>query len=150
MISDFFSNLFDVQVNYIAVIVAAIVYFILTAIWYSSQVFGKELVRHEIVNTNRMPSKALAYVGEFIAALIIAYVLTVIIEFAGVGTPLEGLNIGFWMWLGFVLTTQFCDAIWGRKSFTSFVLNSILILVGFLVMGALIPVVRDAFPSYIF
>lgn len=150
MLADYFSNLFDVQINYMAVLVAALAYFVLAVIWYSPQVFGEELARHEIINRNRMPSSVLSYIGEFIVALVMAFVLALVIEFARVDTALEGLKIAFWMWLGFVATTHFCDVLWGRKSLTSYLINGGLILVGLLVMGALIPVIRDSFPDYTF
>jgi hypothetical protein len=150
MLADYFSNLFDIQINYMAVIVAALAYFILAIIWYSPQVFGEELVHHEIINRNRMPSSILAYIGEFIVDLIMAFVLALVIEFARVDTSLEGLKIALWMWIGFVATTHFCDVLWGRKSLTSYLISGGLILVGLLVMGAIIPAVRDSFPDYIF
>lgn len=149
MLSDYLSNLFDVQINYMAVIVAAIAYFVLAIIWYSPQVFGEELVRHEIINRKRMPYSILAYLGELIADLVMAFVLALVIEFARVDSSLDGLKIAFWMWLGFVATTHFCDVLWGRKSFTSYLINGGLVLVGFLVMGSVIPAVRDSFPEYV-
>lgn len=148
MLADYLSGLFDVQINYLSVIVAALIYLILMVVWYSPQVFGEELVKHEIINRNRMFSKILAYLGEILVAFVMAFVLALVIEFARADTALEGLKIAFWMWLGFVATTHLSDVLWGRKSFVSYLINGGLVLVGLLVMGAIIPAIRDNFPDY--
>lgn len=150
MLADYLSNLFDVQINYLAVLIAAIVYFILNLIWYSPQVFGKELVHHEIINKSRIPSTIGSYIGEFIVDLILAFVLALVIEFARADTSLDGLKVAFWVWLGFIATTHFCDVLWGRKGFISYLFTVGLILVGILIIGAIIPYIRDSFPDYTF
>jgi hypothetical protein len=149
MLSDYLSNLMDVQVNYLGVLISAAIYFILAIVWYSPQVFGKELIRHEIINKSRMTWVGLAYLGELIIAIIMAFVLALVIELALASTSLEGLKVAFWMWLGFVATTHLCDFLWGRKSFTSYLITIGLILVGLLIMGAVYPAVRDMWPDYI-
>jgi hypothetical protein len=81
----------------------------------------------------------MTYIWQFIASLVMFYVLAYVIGLmgmAGVGGALRG---AFWVWLGFVVTMKLGDALWGGKMvlFWLSIGNSLItLLVGAAIIGA--------------
>ncbi len=97
----------DSSLNLIPIIVAGIVNMALGAFWYSPLAFGKIWLK----SMGKTPedfsrgSTGMIYVFNTIASLLFAYVLAHIIKFAGINSFVQGVMVGFWVWLGFVVTT---------------------------------------------
>jgi hypothetical protein len=132
----------EVTVNYLVVLVSAIVSMIIGSIWYSPAVFGKQWMRlvgktqEDIQKMNKGP----VYGGMFLLALVLAYVMSHIIDFAQATTISRGLKTGFWTWLGFVATTKGAEYLFLGKPRTLYMIDVGYHLVEFLVIGALIAV----------
>lgn len=129
----------DVSVTYSAVLAAAIVYFILGAIWYAPFLFGHRSVKHdEACSTGKecCGCHIVAYIGEFILDFVIAYILAVVIQLSQATEIIEGMSVAIWMWIGFVATTHFSAVLWGRKTLKSFFIHACFMLIGFMAMGA--------------
>ncbi len=107
------------KINYPAVLVAAVAHWILGAVWYG--VFSKQFVAlmewtptqmQDIENQNHLRE----YVIAFLTSLVLVYILAHFIQYARATTALGGLQTAFWLWLGFVVTTQSATVIFeGRK-----------------------------------
>ena len=87
-------------VNYIAIVVAALVAFVGSFVWY--MVFGKELATvskafAESLQQNRQPWKMLFVFGEHI---VIALVLAYLVARAGIAGWADAALLGFLLWLG--------------------------------------------------
>jgi hypothetical protein len=101
----------DTTINLIPVVIAGVINMILGALWYSPYVLGKLWMRsmgkteEEIKQGSSGSSIGFVYVVNTIASLLFAYVLAHIIKFASITTFAEGVKVGFWVWLGFVVTT---------------------------------------------
>jgi hypothetical protein len=132
----------NADVNYWAVLLAAAAYYILGSLWYSPKLFGHLWMKHEGLHPHQVEFRWQAFVGEAIIDLIIAYVLALVLDIAKVTTPLEGLVVALWLWIGFVGTTQFSGVLWGRKSFKGFLIYAGFTLIGFLMMGAILAALR--------
>ena len=110
------------EVNFLAVLVAAIVSMGVGMLWYGP-FFGKEWGRLMGIDVNDEAKKKEmqkgmkpAMVGTFISFLIMGYVLSYYIGAASASTVSSGLNTGFWAWLGFVATTIVINGMWaGNK-----------------------------------
>lgn len=133
----------DVPINYLGVLIAAIIYFIIGAIWYSPFLFGNQCEKRnenfENVEEGKVrccSCKAGSFIGEFFVSLIIAYVLALFIQISRAGEIVEGITIAFWIWLGFVATTHFSAVLWDRKTVKHYLIHTGFMLVGFLSMGA--------------
>ncbi len=109
------------EINYLAVLVAAVVSMIIGSIWHGP-LFGKKYL--ELSGINQMsPEQREAmkkgmtkmYVLQFISSLLMFYVLAVLAGLLGTDTVPEGLNVGFWTWLGFAVPLKMSEAIWGGK-----------------------------------
>lgn len=98
----------QVHINYVAVVVAALVSMILGAIWYAPPVFGNvwmQLIgkKPEDLQTGAMPQ---AYAMMFVAALVLSFVLAHVLRWANAMTAIGGVKVALTMWIGFVLTTS--------------------------------------------
>ncbi len=130
----------DIVINYWAVVGAAVVSMVIGTLWYGP-LFGKQWMAMTGITKESMKSMSLTPIqamgGGFVMSLIMAYVLA---HFIGIVTQLgfNGYVAGFWVWLGFVMTTQAHPFLWEGKPFKLFTLNGAYTLVTYLAMGALI------------
>lgn len=132
-----------VEINYLAVLVAAIASMVLGMIWYS--VFGKTWMAlsgmtEEKLNEVKNKGMAKSYLIAFIAALVMSYVLAYIIGGLELNTVSGGLQAGFWVWLGFVATKSLGTVLWEGKSPKLYLFNNAYDLISLLVAGAILAV----------
>jgi hypothetical protein len=80
------------------------------------------------------------YAMSFVCSLIAALVLSKIVHIATVNSALHGAKLGAGVWLGFVTTVQLTDALFGKKPFKLYLINTGYQLVSFLAMGAILAV----------
>jgi Protein of unknown function (DUF1761) len=106
--------------NYLAVLVAAVVGFVFGAVWYG--VLGRQWLaaqgRADAATTTRQMPPPLHLAINFIALLVMAYLLAGLVGHLGAGqvTLKNGAVSGFFLWLGFVLTTLVVNYLYqGRK-----------------------------------
>ena len=130
----------EVQINLVAVLVAAAVTYILGGFWYSPLLFGKNWTaalgksEEELKQVNKIK----AYLGTLVATLIMAYVMAHFVAYANATTILLGATTGFWAWLGFAATTGFINSLFQGKSMKLFVIDAGYFLVGMILMGAIL------------
>jgi len=134
-----FMFLEDIPVNHVAVLLAAVAYFVLGSIWYSPKVFGVMWMKHDpIYGETQTSNMYFSYLGEAIISLIIAYILALFIEISHADIVIKGIVVALWIWLGFIATTHFSAVLWGRKSLINFFIHAGFLLAGLLLMGAII------------
>ncbi len=133
------------SMNYLAVLVAAIANFLLGGLWYSPLLFAKKwmaLVGITEEQIKQSGSAGKAYMGTFVSALVMAYVLAHFVSYAEATTLVQGAQTGFWAWLGFVATTSIANHLFEHRPFGLFFINSGFYLVSLLLMGAILAVWR--------
>jgi surface polysaccharide O-acyltransferase-like enzyme len=129
-------------VNYLAVLVAAILNMVIGAAWYSPGLFGKSWM--EMVGLKpedaqkRMAGMQRAYALMFVASLLIAYALARVLWYARVEAAGGGLMIGLLAWIGFVATTHGANYLFEGRPFRLYSINTGYSLVSFVLMGALL------------
>ena len=131
---------YQIEVNLLAVLVAAIIYIVVGALWYSPFLFAKmwmDLVgkKEEDLKAN---AAAQGYIVSVIAALITAYVLAHMIRLVGAMTIAAGAQTGFWLWLGFVATTSATNYIFAGRPRQLYLIDNGYHLVALIIMGALL------------
>lgn len=103
--------------NYTALLVAAVVSFIIGMLWYSPMLFGKAYMKatghHEGGNKGNM---AMMMVLQFIFGLVQVRVLSWIFTTQTVVTMQHGLLTALMTWVGFVLITAWTAQLWDAKS----------------------------------
>ncbi len=139
-----------VDVNYIAVLVAAVASMAAGFVWYSPVLFAKPWMRLMGYTAESMKNdqkKMMKFYGlSFVLALITAYVLSHVIvmseHFFGMPRLQTGLTSAFWMWLGFVMPVQATDTIFSKdKKWQLFGINTGYQLVALLLMGAALGII---------
>jgi hypothetical protein len=129
----------EMDVNYGAVITAALFSFVLGAFWYSPLLFGRQWLA-ALGKTEEEVKKGggiTAYLLSLILWFLAVYVLANIINFAGANTLGNGLIIGFLCWLGFTAATSLMHNKFENRGATLWLINAGYSLVAFLVSGAL-------------
>ncbi|HVM30442.1 MAG TPA: DUF1761 domain-containing protein [Candidatus Limnocylindrales bacterium] len=123
------------EVNWLAVLLAAVAGVVIGFVWYMPAVFGKRWVAASGIE---MPTGAVSpavYVGPIVQGLLAAYVLAL---FAGAADIVGGIVIAAVIWIGFVATTSFNAVIFERRRVEYWAINAGYVLVSLLVMGAII------------
>lgn len=128
----------EVQLNYWAVLVAALSTFLIGGIWYSPAVFGKVWMRENgfteesMKNANMMKIFGLAFFLGLIASINLAM-------FLGPETDaMMGALYGFLAGFGWVATFVGTHYLFERKSFKLFLINAGYSIVALTVMGVII------------
>jgi len=133
------------SLNWLAILVAAISTMVVGFLWYSPVLFAKPWMKemgydpNDKAKTEEMKKTAgPAYGGSFVASLISAFTLALILH----GLRAEDLHFGlmasFHIWLGFVATVQFTGALFTKQSMKLFGINTGYQLVCYLVMGVIL------------
>lgn len=127
--------------NWYAVFVAALVYMGIGMAWYGP-LFGSywmRLVGLTPESMRTMPLSPLqAIVGGSVAAVCMAAVLSYASLYFAAVTVVHALLLAFWMWFGFVVTTQAGSFVWEGKPFMLFVLNASFYLVTLSIMSVIL------------
>lgn len=135
------------QINYLAVLVAAVATFAIGALWYSPLVLGKawmEAHRYSPEELERMrKTAARAYFLSLLCYLLMALVFSVLVSLTGASTALSGLWLGFLIWLGFVATTGLTGHLFGpERPIAVWLIDAGYQLVYLLLMGVLLALWR--------
>lgn len=136
--------MYEIQVNYMAILTAAVISFFIGALWYSPLLFAKQWVKATGKTEEEIAkgSSTFAYVLTFIAWLIATYVLAMVIDY-GVdlnSTPqfLYGMLAAFLCWFGFVAAVSLVHNLFAQRPTALWLIDSGYILVAFLASGAIL------------
>ena len=134
------------KINYPAVIVATLVHFILGGIWYSL-LFANKFIQlmgwtkaqlDEVANQ----SHAKEYLIAFLSSLVLVYILAHFVQYTKASSAVGGLQTAFWLWLGFVVTTQLPTVIFEGRKPGLYLLNIGYQFVGCALAGAILAIWR--------
>ena len=132
----------SVDINYLAVVAAAVVNMVVGAIWYSPALFAKQWAALTGRKMNEMGNGAQGYVVTAIGALVQAWILSYFVSYATATTAVEGAIVGFWLWVGFVAITQGVNMVFANTRKKLWAINTGYFLVVLLINGALLAVWR--------
>ena len=136
-------------VNLWAVLASAIATMVVGFLWYSPVLFANPWMKLMGYDPNdkakiaeMQKSAGPSYFMSLIASILAAFVLGKLIAVAGFSTAVDGLKIGLVVWLGFVTTVQFTNALFSRQPFKLYMINTGYQFVCYAVMGAILVVWR--------
>ncbi len=130
----------NVILNFWAVIVAALIPMVTGMIWYSPKVFGMMWMKANGMSQDDMKKDNMSqlYFLQFIAALVMTYVIALFVMYVHPLTTADGFMLGFWLWLGFLVAGSAGQYIFPPKPANLFVMDSIYKLINiFLVIWLL-------------
>ena len=135
------------DVNYLAVVVGAVINMALGAFWYSNAGFGKtwaalsglgNLSPSQMEEMKKKGNKSMGFMA--LTALVMTFILANVIDWAEASTLSEGAQVGFGVWLGFLATSMLGIVLWDNKPFKLYVINTSYYLVTLVVVGAMLAV----------
>ena len=127
------------NINYFAVIVAALSTFLLGGLWYSPLLFGKAWMRANSFSDEDLQtfSKARMFGWSFVFSLVMAANLAMFL--AGPGTNVTwGMTAGALAGFGWVAMAIAIIGVFENRSWTYILINGGYMTVAFVVMGAII------------
>lgn len=131
-----------ISVNSGAVVVAAVVNVVIGMVWYSPYLFGRVWSRERNLATKEGKRVKISYVkgtiGALIAALVMAFVLAEFAVWMKAKTFSAGASLGFWAWLGFIVTSKFSSVLWDRLTMKMFFIHVSYKLVALVLMGGIV------------
>lgn len=127
------------KTNYLAVVISAIAYWVLGAVWYAA-LFAKPWVALEQMSEEKMRSASpvIPYVVTFLLNLVIAYALSQIIQWRNARTAGQGAAIGTLLWIGLVGPITFTTNMYELRPHTLWAINALYPLAGMILMGAIL------------
>lgn len=103
------------EVNYLAVLVGAIINMAVGFVWYSRPVFGNLWMRLAGISEEQVEAgPGPAYILTFVASLVTALVLALLIITLDAGTFIEGLLAGVLVAVGFVATSNLATSVFNE------------------------------------
>lgn len=135
----------EVEVNLMAVLLAAISSMVVGSIWYAKKVFGDTWGKLAGVDMKEWNDKMswTPMVGMFVLSLVMAYVLAHVTAlsasyFTDKTFLYCAISSGFWMWIGFVVPTSVGSGLFEMRRKKLLAINAGNWLVTLLVMGWII------------
>ena len=138
-------------VNWLAILVAAIVIFVLGALWYSPVLFAKKWIALQNKTEEQMRAEAaganmpLMYASAFLTAFITAWVMALVLWHIDLDVTVNaahGALFGAILWLGFAATTSYATALFSGKPRQLWLIDSAYNLVSFVLAGIILAVWR--------
>jgi len=139
----------SVDVNWLAVILAAVSSMVVGMVWYLPSVFGNAWMKMTGVKMDKGDTgakMAWKFGSTFVASLLTAYVLAHVAflsnSFFANSFLMDALTTGFWLWLGFTAARIYVhDAFEGRRK-KLFAINAAHELVTILMMALIIGLMK--------
>jgi len=129
------------KINYLAVVVCAVVYWLLGGLWYDL-LFAKQWMALEHIDAAQADSANPVWIWPFILTfllnLLIAFVLAQVCIWRNANTAVRGAAVGFLLWIGIVGPINYTTYMYEMRPKTLFAINEFYSLVGLCLMGAIL------------
>jgi len=127
------------SLNNLAILVSAIILWVLGAIWYSL-LFAKPWL--ELTGVKREPGKRdgmlLGMTASFLCDLVLSLILSMLIMWSNATGFKYGAVIGVLVWMAFIAATTLPQGLYEKKPFKLFAINSGYWLLGLFIVGGLL------------
>jgi hypothetical protein len=138
-------------INYLAVLVSAIIIFALGGLWYSPALFAKRWIALQNKTEEQMRAEAAAanmpvlYFVAFVCAFIQAWVLAMVMGHMAQVADMSVAHAAIFsalLWVGFAGSTSFATALFSGSPRQLWAINSLYNLVSFVIAGIILAVWR--------
>jgi len=128
-----------VKTNYAAVVVSAVVYWLLGAVWYGF-LFSKPwmALEHMTEEQAKAMNPVLPYIITFALNILIAFVLAQICTWRNANTAARGAAVGILLWIGFIGPVTYTSYMYEMRPMKLFAINEFYSLVGLFLMGLIL------------
>ena len=128
--------------NHWAILVSAVILWLLGAIWYSPALFAKPWMAMVKLDPAQKNSKSMitGMISSFVLDIVLAFVLDHVVQWSGADTFGLGALVGFIMWLGFIAAPALPQGIYEGRQFKLFAINTGYMLIGLMILGGVLAV----------
>lgn len=133
----------EVQINWIAVLLAMVSSMVVGSIWYAKPVFGEKWQKLVKLDDKKMQTGAAKAMGitvvvSLITAFVLAHVTYLSYSFFNTSFMSAALTTAFWAWLGFAAARMITHDAFEQRNPKLTMMNVVHELVTLLVMGLVI------------
>ncbi len=127
------------KINYLAVVVCGVAYWMLGALWYGL-LFGPRwmALEHLTIEQGKSMNSALPYLVTLILDLLIALALAQVCVWAKASSAISGASLGVFLWIGIVAPITYTTHMYEMRPRMLFVINEFYPLVGLWLMGLIL------------
>jgi surface polysaccharide O-acyltransferase-like enzyme len=127
------------KTNYPAVIVSAVAYWLLGALWFAV-LFGKPWMafQHITEEQARSMNPVPQYIISFVLNILIAFVLAQLCIWRNANTAGRGAALGILVWIGFIGPVTYSTYMYEMRPKELFAINEFYPLVGLCLMGTIL------------
>lgn len=130
---DFLSDL-----NYPAILVAAVAYFIIGAIWYSPMMFAKKWQGYVNMPADAAKGMGATMVMSLIGMIVISFVMALFVTHVLPADIVRGIKIALVGGIGFMVMPMWINSLYAKKPFGLLVIDSLYHLISFVVMAIIL------------
>ena len=126
--------------NYWAVLVAAVAYMALGAVWYSGALFGRTWMTAIGKSREQLAAdfSLTSYFWAFVASFLSSYGIARIMSWTGGDSIVDGVRLAVLIGVSFVVATFGVNDLFERRPCKLTVINGLYHLVGFVIAGVII------------
>ena len=127
------------KLNYVAIVVAGIVYWCIQAVWYTC--FGKlwvVAIGSTMADMQQGAGSPIPYIGSLICDIIVAWALAWVLTRTGRTTALAGAVTGAALSIGLQATGLLTNYLFEQRPRLLFYINAGVVLIGMTVVGAIV------------
>ncbi len=129
------------RIKFAAILIAAIAHWALGALWFSPWLFAEAWLRGSgmtLEEARKMSTPLGSYVLSFLAPLLTAYVLSLVIRYARVATAVGGAAVGSMLGAGLVAAENLPHVIFAQRPISVYMIENGYAVAGCIVMGAIL------------
>ena len=128
------------QINYLAVLVAAILYFVIGAAWYAPQLLGNAWMKERGLTPQDIQGGASPALlgGTFLLILIGCLITGYVVQASGASGIVNGLLTGLFMGIGFVATSIGITFMYESRTLKLFLIDAGYHMTGLIVAGIIL------------
>jgi hypothetical protein len=135
MILDYLGDL-----NWLAILVATVAWFIFSAIWYSVPPLSNAWQNAANVDTNNAPPLVMLLIPTFIGYFITTTVIALIAQVMGSTDLSDGLRLGVVLGVGFGMVGALVTQLYERKGATYWLINGINSVIAYSIVAMIVTV----------
>ena len=129
------------SLNPVAIVLAAVVQWVIGAAWYSPALFSKPWARMLKLDMSGKPKGlAVGMVASLVGDVLLCLVQAHVLRYAGAATVVAGVLVSVVLWLGFFVAPNLAQGIYEQRPFAVFGINQGYWLVCLTVSGAMLAV----------
>jgi len=133
------------KMNYLPVILATVAAMLVSGLWYSPHVFGRQWIALRAENLRVVPDAAIPawkFLVEPGREVLVGCILLKLIRRMEIVTLKSALVVGFWVWLGFPVSMLIGSSLWDNKPWGLTLIHAGDWFTKMLVMASVITITR--------